>query len=171
MGEGHCGRGALWERALWERGIVGEGYCGRGALWERALWVRPTGPWPYMEGLGLVATQDGGGSPNTLPCLCSHPPAPCQHFPLVEANRKPEDKGTGDVVHKGQPPGGQSGEESGQKEWRMGQEGLTEEIQHGSFHITSYEHYEHTVYIAIHVACMQLVKFSEILGSHHFTDK
>lgn len=59
----------------------------------------------------------------------------------------------------------------GQKEWRVDQEGPMEEIQHRSFHVTSYEHYEHTVYTAIHVDCMQLVKFSEILGSHHFIDK
>ena len=120
-----------WRGALWERGVVGEGHCGRGVLWERGIvgeghcgkghcgWSLQ-GPWPYVEGLGLVAMQDGGGSPNTLPCLCSHTPAPCQHFSLVEANRKPEDKGTVDVVHKGQPPGGQSEEESDQKEWRVG---------------------------------------------------
>ena len=85
-GEGHCGRGALMER-----GIVGEGHCARGLQ----------GPCPYVEGLSLVATQDGGGSPNTLPSLCSHPPAPCQHFLLIEANWKPEDKGAIDVVHEG----------------------------------------------------------------------
>lgn len=59
----------------------------------------------------------------------------------------------------------------GQKEWRVGQEESMEEIQHGNFHVTYYEHYDHTVYTAIHVACTQLVTFSEILGSRHFTDK
>ena len=59
----------------------------------------------------------------------------------------------------------------GQKEWRVGQEEPMEEIQHGNFHVTYYEHYEHTVYTAIHVACTQLVTFSEILGSRHFTEK
>ena len=52
----------------------------------------------------------------------------------------------------------------GQKEWRVDQEGPTEEIQHRSFYVTSYEHDEHTVYTAVHVDCMQLMKFSEILG-------
>ena len=73
-----------------ERGIVGEGHCARGLQ----------GPCPNVEGLSLVATQDGGGSSNTLPSLCFHPPAPCQHFSLIEANWKPEDKGAIDVVRE-----------------------------------------------------------------------
>ena len=37
MGEGYCGRGALWERGIVGKGIVGEGHCGRGVLWERGI--------------------------------------------------------------------------------------------------------------------------------------
>lgn len=146
-GEGHCGRGALMER-----GIVGEAYRGCGLTWRDSAW------WPRR-------TEGYHQTPCSLsaPTLQLH--VSTSHWLKRTGSRRTREPLMWSTKAK------LLEDRVGQKEWRVGQEEPMEEIQHGNFHVTYYEHYEHTVYTAIHVACTQLVTFSEILGSRHFTDK